>query len=192
MAWLLGGLKGVFWPLHHTHCVRKGLGTCVSLDLPALLHSVSQSPQWLYWCCGQPAASTLFVRTDSFSNENGASLRLCNVQKLVLSGPCFADVNVEKVRLLSPNIWTFWWCFRAALQNMWYIRWVFVCRCRRLVVEALRCFVFLWFKEITLFNEYYCHGKYVSVNVFSSCCCWPISSDKLTDNEAEKGMLTAK
>ena len=33
------------------------------------------------------------------------------------------------------------------------IRWVFVHRCRRLVVEALRCFVFLWFKEITLFNE---------------------------------------
>ena len=37
--------------------------------------------------------STLFVRTDSFSNENGVSLRLCNVQKLVLSGPYFADVN---------------------------------------------------------------------------------------------------
>ena len=152
MAWLLGGLEGVFWPPHHTHCVRKGLGTCVSLDLPALLHSGWQSPQWLYWCCGQPA-STLFVRTDSFSNENGVSLRLCNVQKLVLSGPCFADVNVEKVGLLSPNIWTFWWCFGAALQDMWKIRWVFVYRCRRLVVEALRCFVFLWFKEITLFNE---------------------------------------
>ena len=46
-------------------------------------------------------------------------LRLCDVQKLVLSGPYFADVNVEKVGLLSPNIWTFWWCFRAAIQNMW-------------------------------------------------------------------------
>ena len=73
-------------------CVRKGLGTCLTLDLPALLRSGWQSPQWLYWCCGQPA-STLFLRTDSFSNENGVSLRLCNVQKLVLSGPCFADVN---------------------------------------------------------------------------------------------------
>ena len=72
---------------------------------------------------------------------------------VVLSGPCFADVNVEKVGLLWPNIWTFWWCFGTALQNMWYIRWDFVYRCRRLVVEALRCFVFLWFKEITLFNE---------------------------------------
>ena len=96
MAWLLGGLEGVFWPPHHTHCVRKGLGTCVSLDLPSLLHSGWQSPQWLYWCCGQPASS-LFVGKDSFSNENGVSLRLCNVQKLVLSCPCFANVNVEKV-----------------------------------------------------------------------------------------------
>ena len=93
-------------------------GTCVSLDLPALLHSGWQSPQWLYSCCGQ-SASTLSFRTDSFSNENGVSLRLCNVQKLVLSGPCFANVNVEKVGLLSPNIWTFWWWFGAALQNMW-------------------------------------------------------------------------
>ena len=40
---------------------------------------------------------------------------LCNVQKLVLSGPCFADVDVEKVGLLSTKIWNFWWCFRAAL-----------------------------------------------------------------------------
>ena len=63
MPWLLGGLEGVFWPPHHTHCVRKRLGTCVSLDLPALLHSGWQSPQGLYWCCGQPG-STLFVRTD--------------------------------------------------------------------------------------------------------------------------------
>ena len=146
MAWLLGGLEGVFWPPHHTHCVRKGLGTCLSLDLLALLHSGWQSPQWLYWCCGQPASS-LFVRTDSFSNENGVSLRLCNVQKLVLSGPCFANVNVEKVGFLSPNIWTFWWCFGAALRGR------FVGSLCMLVVEALRCFVFLWFKEITLFNE---------------------------------------
>ena len=146
MAWLLGGLEGVFWPPHHTHCVRKGLGTCVSLDLPALLHSGWQSPQWLYWCCGQPASS-LFVRTDSFSNENGVSLRLCNVQKLVLSGPCFANVNVEKVGFLSPNIWTFWWCLGASLCGR------FVGSLCMLVVDALRCFVFLWFKEITLFNE---------------------------------------
>ena len=146
MAWLLGGLEGVFWPPHHTHCVRKGLGTCVSLDLPALLHSGWQSPQWLYWCCGQPASS-LFVRPDSFSNENGVSLRLCNVQKLVLSGPCFANVNVEKVGFLSPNIWTFWWCLGASLCGR------FVGSLCMLVFEALRCFVFLWFKEITLFNE---------------------------------------
>ena len=79
--------------------------TRMTLDLPALLHSGWQSPQWLY----------------------------------------FADVNVEKVGLLSTKIWTFWWCFRAALQNMWSL-------CM-LVFEALRCFVFLWFKEITLFNE---------------------------------------
>ena len=112
--WLLGGLEGMFWPPDYTHYVRKGLGTCVTLDLPALLRFGWQSPQWLYWCRGQPA-STLFVRTDSFSDENGVSLRLCNVQKLVLSGPCFADVDVEKVGLLSTKIWNFWWCFRAAL-----------------------------------------------------------------------------
>lgn len=100
---------------------------------------------------GNLLALYLFGRI--FSNENGVSLRLCNIQKLVVSGPCFADVNVEKVGLLSPNIWNFWWCFGARLQDMWKIRWVFVYRCRRLVVEALRCFVFLWFKEITLFNE---------------------------------------
>ena len=146
MAWSLGGLEGVFWPPHHTYCVRKGLRTCVSLDLPALLHSGWQSPQWLYWCCGKPASS-LFVRKVSFSNENGVSLRLCNVQKLFLSGPCFANVNVEKVGFLSPNIWTFWWCLGAALCDR------FVGSLCMLVVEALRCFVFLWFKEITLFNE---------------------------------------
>ena len=55
------------------------------------------------------------VRTDSFSDENGVSLRLCNVQKLVLSGPCFADVDVEKEGLLSTKIWNFLSCFRAAL-----------------------------------------------------------------------------
>ena len=32
-----------------------------------------------------------------FSNKDGVSLRLCNVEELVLSGPCFADVNVETV-----------------------------------------------------------------------------------------------
>ena len=43
------------------------------------------------------AASKYFVRTDCFSNKDGVSLRLCNVEELVLSGPCFADVNVETV-----------------------------------------------------------------------------------------------
>ena len=68
-----------------------------------------------------------FVRKGCFSNENGVSLRLCNVEELVLLGPCFADVNVEtvtyltKVGLLSTDIWTFLWCFRAALHNVWWI-----------------------------------------------------------------------
>ena len=164
MAWLLGGLEGVFWPPHHTHYVRKGLGTCVTLDLPALLRFGWQSPQWLYWCRGQPA-STLFVRTDSFSDENGVSLRLCNVQKLVLSGPCFADVNVEKVGLLSPNIWTFWWFFRVALQI--FGRFVGpLC----IVAEgwSLRHYVVLFsygLRKLPFLMKYYCHGKYVLVNV---------------------------
>ena len=163
MAWLLGGLEGVFWPPHHTHCVREGLGTCVSLDLPALLHSGWQSPQWLYWCCGQPA-STLFLRMDSFSYENGVSLRLCNVQKLVLSGPCFANVNVEKVGFLSPNIWTFWWCLGASLCGR------FVGSLCMLVFDALRCFVFLWFNEITLFNEILLSWQ-ICFSERLSCCC---------------------
>ena len=65
---------------------------CHSIYLPFYILVGRVHNDYINWCCGQPA-STLFVWTDSFSNENGVSLRLCNAQKLVLSGPCFADVN---------------------------------------------------------------------------------------------------
>ena len=165
MAWLLGGLEGVFWPPHHTHYVRKGLGTCVTLDLPALLRFGWQSPQWLYWCCGQPA-STLFVRRDSFSNENGVTLRLCNVQKLVLSGPCFADVNVGKVGLYHR----IFGLFGGALEPLFKKCGRFVGSLCMLVVDALRCFVFLWFKEITFFNEILLSWKICFSEILPRCC----------------------
>ena len=85
--------------------------------------------------------STLFVRTDSFSNENGVSLRLCNVQKLVLPGPCFADINVEKVGLYHRKFGL----FGGVLEQLFKICGRFVGSLCMLVVEALRChFVFLW------------------------------------------------
>ena len=98
-----------------------------------------------------------FVRTDCFSNENGVSLRLCNVEELVLLGPCFADVNVETVTHTLQK-WVFYQrifgLFCGASEPLFIMCGGFVVyRCRRPVFEALRCFVFLWLKEITLFNE---------------------------------------
>ena len=118
------------------------------------------------------AASKYFVRTDCFSNKDGVSLRLCNVEELVLSGPCFADVNVETVTHTFQK-WVFYQrifgLFCGASEPLFIMCGRFI-RSLFTIAEGqcLRNYVVLFYcglRKLPFLMKYDCHGKYVLVNV---------------------------
>ena len=107
-----------------------------------------------------------FVRTGCLSNENVVSLRLCNVEELVLLGPCFADVNVETVTHTFQK-WVFYqrivglFCGASELLFIMCGRF-FGSLCTVAEGQCLRHYVVFF----SLLMKYDCHGKCVlAINV---------------------------
>ena len=112
-----------------------------------------------------------FVRNGCFSNENGVSLRLCNVEELVLLGPCFADVNLETVTHTFQK-----WVFYQRIFGLFCGASELLFMCGRFVGslctvaegQCLRHYVVLFFcglRKLPFLMKYDCHSKYVLVNV---------------------------